>query len=77
MIGKIRTVIIGVTVKSRFPQSGPGKADDIIIAALVHYVHHYNNAIGRTLFVPAMEREDLSAIVKMVDMDILTAQSLR
>jgi hypothetical protein len=31
MIGKIWAVVVGVTVKARFPQSGLRKTDDITI----------------------------------------------
>jgi hypothetical protein len=46
----------------------------IIIAVLIHHIHHHNDAIGWALFVPAMESDDLGPIVKMIEMDILTAQ---
>lgn len=77
MIGKMEAVIMRVAIKSHFPQSCPRKAYDVAIAAVVFHIDHHNNAIGRTLLVPAMECEDFGAIVKMVNMDILTAQSPR
>src|SRR3990170_3038221 len=51
MIGKIGAVVVGVTVKSRFPQSGPRKTDDITIAVLIHHINYDNDAIGWAVFV--------------------------
>ena len=55
-------------------KSGPRKTNDITIPPLIRHINHHNNAIGWALFVPAMEGHELGLIVKMVDMDILTAQ---
>jgi hypothetical protein len=74
MIVKIWAVFVGVTVKSRFPQSGPRKTDDITIAILIRYINYNNDAIGWALFVLAMESDQLGPIVKMIDVDVLTAQ---
>ena len=49
----------------------------ISIAVLIRHIDHHNHAIGRTLFVPAMESDELGPIVKMVDMEILAAQPPR
>ena len=45
MIVKVWAVVVGVTVKARFPQSGPRKTDDITIAVLIRHIHHHNDAI--------------------------------
>jgi hypothetical protein len=77
MIGEMRAIAIRVAVESRFPQSGSRKPDEIIVAGLIRHVHHYNDVIRRALFVSAMESEHLGTIVKMKDVDILTAQPPR
>src|SRR4030066_177866 len=77
MIGKIGAVVVGVAVKARFPQSGPRKTDDITITVLIHHINYDNDAIGWTLFVPTMESDQLGPIVKMIDVDVLTAQPPR
>ena len=46
MISEIWAIIVGVTVKMRFPQSGPRKTDDITIAILIRHINHHNDAIG-------------------------------
>ena len=46
MIVKVWAVVVGVTVKARFPQSGPRKTDDITIAALIRHINYHNDAIG-------------------------------
>src|SRR3989337_3427442 len=77
MIGEIWAVVVGVTVKPRFPQSGPRKTDDITIAVLIHHIHYDNDAIGWALCVPTMESDQLGLFVKMIDVDVLTAQPPR
>ena len=74
MIVKIWAIVVGVTVKACFPQSGPRKTDDITIAVLIRHINHHNDAIGWALFVPAMESDELGPIVKMIDMDILSSR---
>ena len=77
MIGKIRTVVIGVTIEWCFSQSGPWKTDDITISILICHIHHHNDAIGLALFVPTMEGDEFGLIVEMIDMDVFTAQPPR
>ena len=74
MIGKIQAIVVQITVKARFPQSGPRKTDAIPIAVLIRHIHHHNDAVGWALFVPSMESDKLGVIVNMIDMDVLTAQ---
>lgn len=45
MISKIWGIVVGVTVKARFPQSGPRKTDDITIAVLIRHIDHHNDAV--------------------------------
>jgi len=77
MIGEIGAVVIRVTVKPRSLQSGPWKTDDITIAILICHIHYDNFTVGRTLFVPTMESDDLGLMVDRIDMDTLPAQPLR
>src|SRR3990172_4304132 len=72
MIGKIGAVVVGVTVKARFPQSHSWKTNDITIAVLIRHINHHNHAIGWALFVPKRETERLGPIVKMMDVVVLT-----
>ena len=48
MISKIWAIVVGVTVKARFPQSGSWKTDDITIAILIRHIDHHNDAIMRS-----------------------------
>lgn len=77
MIGKIRAIVVGVTIKARFPQSGSWKTDDIPLTALISHINYHNYTIGWSLFVPPMESNELGLIVKMIGMDVLTAQPPR
>ena len=45
MISKIWAIVVGITVKARFPQSGSRKTDDITIAILIRHINHHNNAV--------------------------------
>ena len=77
MIVKVRAIVVGVTVKARFPQSGPREPDDITIAVLIRHINYHNDTVGWALFVPAMESDELGLLVKMIDVDVLTAQPPR
>ena len=48
MIMKVWTIVVGVAVKARFPQSGSRKTDDKPIAVLIRHIHHHDNAIMRS-----------------------------
>ena len=73
MIGELRAVVVGVAVEACFPPPDSRKADGITIAALIHHIHHDNDTVGRALFVPAMESDDLGPFVKMIEMETLAA----
>ena len=73
MIGELWAVLMGITVESRFPPPGSRKTDDITIAALIRHIHHHNDAVGRSLFVPAMKCNDFVFVIKMIEMEILSA----
>jgi len=77
MIVKVRTVVVGVTVKARFPQSGSRKTDVIPIAVLIRHIHHHNHAIGWALLVPTMKSNKLGVIVNMINENVLAAQTPR
>ena len=77
MISKIWGIVVRVTVEACFPQSGPRKTDDITIAVLIRHINYNNYTIGWALFVPAMESDELGFTVKMIDVDVLTAQPPR